>query len=356
MSRLLYIFLSLVLGAFVFTAVYLLKNPGQRDHLLEFANSKDGGEVSTSRTSKSREFSSDTNTRNPNANILNDDSRLETVLAETGSSSRYRQLARGVVRVDLKFESTDEDGTYTDDTCTGFIIDTTHIATARHCLVSETNDVSRLVNARVVLDYLIDTPGQSKFVTLNTEPSSITTGPDGNDENDYAILEIIKSDQQMIEADRILELSFENDIAGENLFILHHPYERPLHLSQAGCFSEDSSTPKIIAHTCSTYPGSSGAPIFNDRTSRVVAIHTSSKGDDDMKGVILSSLSEAFSTLADSSAAPSSSIDNVEETEKEILPMAIDTSGAPDWDEIEEKQTDSEIVTDVAPFIPDAVE
>ena len=61
---------------------------------------------------------------------------------------------------------------------------------------------------------------------------------------------------------------------GDDLILIGHPKGRPLQISQAGCrATQVDRYQAALAHTCDSEPGSSGSPIFDAKTGRVLAIN-----------------------------------------------------------------------------------
>jgi len=58
----------------------------------------------------------------------------------------------------------------------------------------------------------------------------------------------------------------------DRLTIYHYPGQLPLYATSAGCAAANVESLEF-EHSCDTLDGSSGAPIFNARTGRIVGIH-----------------------------------------------------------------------------------
>lgn len=211
---------------------------------------------------------------------------LENVNVGTGAKSSFRELARGVVRVDTLYETGGGAGEgqkpiYGVVVCSGFLASAAIVVTARHCVDNppEGYGLAKLKAARVVLDYLRDGDRTASTLQIDVTPGSIILGKDSGRAGDYALLRISAASQPEVSEDRVLQMAPAEDMSGQNLFILHHPLGRPLHLTQAGCRSGDEEANGVLQHTCLTFGGSSGAPVFSQVSLRVVGIHVA--GDEE---------------------------------------------------------------------------
>lgn len=211
---------------------------------------------------------------------------LENVNVETGENSLFRELARGVVRVDTLYEIDGVDGkpAFGAVVCSGFLASAKVVVTAKHCIdnTSEGYPFAKLKSARVVLDYLRDGDPAVSTLQIDVLPGSIKLGPDNGRAGDYAFLRIASVSQPEVSNDRVLSTAVDEDLNGQNLFVLHHALGRPLHLTQAGCRSGGEDADGAFEHTCLTFGGSSGAPVFSQRSARVVGIHVA--GDEEHTG------------------------------------------------------------------------
>ena len=119
-------------------------------------------------------------------------------------------------------------------------------------------------------------------------------------ENDITIIEIKESDDFNI--NKILELDYDiynepnlNDLfSNESVYIIHYPDGRNESLSINIIQKIDSNNVKI-EHLCATKNGSSGAPIINLNTFKVIGIHIGKhKTKNFNRGIILKNPIEDF--------------------------------------------------------------
>lgn len=112
------------------------------------------------------------------------------------------------------------------------------------------------------------------------------------EELDYAILEIV-GDSSSLSPTRFyepLKLFPAAPVPGEELLVLHHPEGQNLRATQSKCrvielshsdldrIAETNLVTAALAHRCDTRPGSSGAPIFNEKYRLAIGIHHAGVG------------------------------------------------------------------------------
>jgi V8-like Glu-specific endopeptidase len=186
-------------------------------------------------------------------------------------ASRYRRAALGVGRLDLRIGWRGKSSLVVP--CTGFLVGESYILTAYHC--ADPGDApSDLLEAQFVLGF---THGDNGIV-LNVDPTPVEScASDKSDTHcdDFLIFELAEG-----ESERAKTLGFgparldPREIRmGLDLFILHHPAGRPLTLSTENCTVVAADGGATFFHGCWTFGGSSGAPIFDDETGAVVAMH-----------------------------------------------------------------------------------
>lgn len=217
--------------------------------------------------------------------------RVETI---SGPKSFIRDLSRKVVRIDF-FEKNEE--IYEVSSCSGFFVfadkANSKVLTAGHCVKGR--------KGRVVMDLLgVKTDKQgavpgywivnsSDSITSNNVSSSpvltqVITFENDEDVTDYSksgidlalinLPGIVTSERNVDIGDfRVANPYFNDDTEGADLFMLHHPYGLPIALSQVDC---RSTGPK--RHSCISFRGSSGAPLFSRRTGNLIGMHTDSDG------------------------------------------------------------------------------
>lgn len=310
MARILYTFGFIVLMSLSFTAVYIWQNPELLSKLVTGPDTRPAAELVQAETTRSELPC----TTDLNQAVRFEDARMEHVSSATGQASRFRELARGIVRVDLLFRHPETPDRYVRNYCTGAVVSDRHVLTARHCLDQGSLSKDLLVQAQILFDYADD---QSAPVCgqLNSAPDGMLTSGGEGRTDDFLLMELAENEPSFTD-NRILELGLDRDFTGKNLFVLHHPRGRPLHLSLANCYAPASNSGPVVPHKCSTYPASSGAPVFDLQTSKIVGVHI--EGDLDIveyqnKGAFLAvqSFSDVLTLIAPPQVELSDSTSNV---------------------------------------------
>lgn len=178
---------------------------------------------------------------------------------QLGVSDFMRQLASPVGRLGIQ---TDEGVAY----CTASLISSNRILTNNHCVPGVGGSA-----AVFQLGYL--QAGSTAGVTsydVNMVPLET------NAALDYSILELMTEPGSEWGA---IELSTSDPSPRNSLFVIHHPGGFSKRLSRGHCAADD---PAIVGddlrHICDTLGGSSGAPIFDNDTRKVVGLHNRSLG------------------------------------------------------------------------------
>jgi hypothetical protein len=172
-------------------------------------------------------------------------------------TSDRKQLGKAVAR--LRFIGDDEI-TYV---CTGFLISADLFITNHHCPQSESEWRSSLID----FDY---DSASAKGKTLRFKSFIVS-----DSERDFAIFRLAEplKDRQP------LSLSVAAPAENSPLLIIEHPGGEPKQVSRLDCRVkgaevEGTSTMKTdFGHECDTLGGSSGSPVFDPKSQKVVGLH-----------------------------------------------------------------------------------
>lgn len=199
------------------------------------------------------------------------------LLNDFAPNSRYRELVKnsGVLRLDLVVNI---GGKEQISPCTAFLVDSDKLLTAGHCLapVKFKDPIGRTLEGALRAAYY---SAASEGVAVSPELQVLEYDEKGLD---YAIIGIgNQAAASLMQAGyRSARLSATHH-ANQDLFVIHHPLGDVLHLSRRNCrlTKSDSASEELeyFEHSCGTLPGTSGAPIFDDRTLTVVGLHV--RGD-----------------------------------------------------------------------------
>jgi hypothetical protein len=168
-----------------------------------------------------------------------------------------RTLGRSVVR--LQFVDDDEKKVFV---CTGFLAFTNrHLLTNDHCINSEAEMRSAL--ADVDFDGGSSTPRSVRFAKLLMSDEPL----------DFSLLELAEP------LDRGVLILGAAPAASADLVIIQHPAGETKQVSIVDCKVDDESVSGItndetdFEHRCDTLGGSSGSPMFDAKTLKVVGLH-----------------------------------------------------------------------------------
>ncbi len=191
--------------------------------------------------------------------LSNDDMQA---MAEIAPYDIIRRLAKPVGRLTLEYKkqphSPKRKGAY----CTASLISKNLIITNHHCVPGDGN----VQKALLTMGYL--KPRTRRGVAqypVDLKPL------EASKDLDYAILKVEGEPGTEWGA---VPLSTNTPKSRSTLFVIHHPGGYPQYITRGRC---QTSSPAIdgddILHLCDTLPGSSGAPIFDNSTRRVVGLH-----------------------------------------------------------------------------------
>jgi hypothetical protein len=147
--------------------------------------------------------------------------------------------------------------------CTGFLISDDLLITNHHCPQTE----KEWRSTEIFFDYDSETarPKSYRFKEFIT----------ANPELDYAIYRL---NREVTDRPSLL-LSSAVPLDGSQLFLIHHPGGKPKYVTKDGCLVQGLNVfgtgqePTDFGHVCDTEGGSSGSPIFDPSTSRIVGLH-----------------------------------------------------------------------------------
>lgn len=220
------------------------------------------------------------------------DHRME-LIDEFDENSRYKYLARGVGRLDLLVEYAERvDGRDKKEDkiepCSAILATARLIVTAHHCTVHrKTGRSYKIHKASFRLGYHNDENEKKD----SQKPPSIglkvkTTPIELNSELDYAVFEL-EADQLATTQGRFapIAIAASDIVNGQDLIVLHHPLGGTMFATRSKCRVTEyplkvpgDQEKGMFKHSCGTLPATSGAPIFDERTGKVVALHV--RGDD----------------------------------------------------------------------------
>jgi V8-like Glu-specific endopeptidase len=172
--------------------------------------------------------------------------------------------------------------------CTASLIDDDKILTNYHCLPTLGGSA-----ARFQLGYLKggSDVGVESF-DVNVEPL------EANQDLDYSILSL---GAQPGKKWGKIALSIDDPPSNNALFIIHHPGGFAKQITRGRC---KAANPAIVGddlrHVCDTLPGSSGAPVFDNNTRKVVGLHNRSLGlNSGNSSIRIASIAESSSLVSD---------------------------------------------------------
>jgi hypothetical protein len=173
-----------------------------------------------------------------------------------GLGNPIKDWGRAVVRI----RRADERDLFS---CTGFLVSPDLLMTNHHCIPDE----RAMHDARVEFDFESQRPAASyKFKELVA----------ANEDLDFALLRL---HQRWV--DRApLQLAAADLTRGRNLIVIQHPKGLKKRVADEDCrlghtdiINEGSNVATDFGHSCDTYGGSSGSPVQEAATGRVIGLH-----------------------------------------------------------------------------------
>ncbi len=226
------------------------------------------------------------------------DENIERIDDFPGFSS-FRTAAQSVARIDLEYK--DKKGVSKIAPCTAFMISDRVMMTALHCfLLPDEDALEELLRsgdvARAALHFgyasELDQTAHSELVDIEIIDHGIKgllqAGGESDAYVDYIMFRLPPDASQRILAAGFGPAQFSGEAVRPraDLFVIHHPLGDVLHISRRECRAEDLDSAEggsaaagarlpmeRFSHYCGTLPGTSGAPVFDNETYRVVAMH-----------------------------------------------------------------------------------
>ncbi|WP_448549675.1 trypsin-like serine peptidase [Thalassotalea fusca] len=182
--------------------------------------------------------------------------------ADTFGNESIKNNGKGVALIRFVESSIDEE----ENTCTGFLVSDQLVLTNYHCI----NSQDTCLNTELVFDY---------YRPPNVEDKTMACAAfiSGNKLLDYAVLSLDKE----APTTQYNKLKVVNDDEWKNhsLYLIHHPEGDPKKVTRVNCKVDGNELEGVsknyhtdFGHTCDTYGGSSGSPIFN-KYHQLVGLH-----------------------------------------------------------------------------------
>ena len=277
------------------------------------------------------------------------------LLAKYSERDVYRKLGVPVGRLDSQV---DTDGPSDCWPCTAFLIAPGRLMTNHHCSTGLPDMLrqqgvaqpERVTRVRLIMGYMNDdaVSPEDGVKVYEVDPQPI----EANKELDYAIMKV---DPAATDDFGVLKLSDTMPAPNDSLFVIGHPRGLAKRLSLRQCrVKERGVVGRRLQHRCSTLPGSSGSPVFDNNSRIVVALHSAAAArisTDDVTNlaVPMAMIAESSSFVAgligsDAGSETAPAAPTVETTsEEEVIETTEETSS---------ESNDS--VVDAAPPVQDA--
>jgi hypothetical protein len=175
----------------------------------------------------------------------------------SGETPEVRALSRAVAR--LRLVSAEGMGSY----CTGFLVAPDILMTNEHCFTS--SEVAK----SAIVDFDFDSPHGEKF------SASVTEFLIADFDLDYALARVTPAPQGVLP---ISVKTIAGSRVGQELLLVQHPNGEYKQVSRINC--QVKATPvdgrakgSDFSHLCNTLGGSSGSPIVDRASRRVVGLH-----------------------------------------------------------------------------------
>lgn len=147
-------------------------------------------------------------------------------------------------------------------TCTAFLVDRSHIATAGHCVGAEAKSSSFVLGGNTIY------PALSVYSVELNDRRTIDAGDQGS----YIILKLANAVSELVEPIKISDQSSETPLRLGMIYYRAGAAE-PLAVWGAQDCRVLKWEPLVLHHLCDTGAGASGAPVIDISTNSVVGIH-----------------------------------------------------------------------------------
>jgi hypothetical protein len=155
--------------------------------------------------------------------------------------------------------------------CSGFLVAPNVIATAGHCIHTDTGDMNDCSMTKIVFGFSID---NSNGVTPSSVPTSevysckkIIRREETPDAQDYAVIEL---DRNVVNHTPLKMRTSGDPLMTDQLMVIGHPAGLPTKVADGALIR--SIQPSFIQASLDTYEGNSGSAVFNTRTNEVEGI------------------------------------------------------------------------------------